>query len=112
MPAGSIITRLNEGYPATSKLTMFCLLVDYSELYASIQSQTDGYLVQNDIFSFDVKTASARPMRVLTKGTSDLTTGWKPVDAKVEKKDPGTYTVAIATDSDRYFSKYAVRSRE
>jgi len=112
IPAGSIITRSNLGYPLTSTLTMFCLLVDYSELYASIESQTDGYLAQNNVFSFDVNTASARPMRIFTEGTSGLTTGWEPVDATIERKNSGTYTVAIATDSDSYFAKYAVRSRE
>lgn len=112
IPAGSIITRSSLGYPESSKLTMLCLLVDYSELYAGLRTQTDSYLAQNGVFSFDIKTASARPARIVTEGSLDLTAGWEPVDATIKKKASGTYTVAIETDSENFFAKYAMRSRE
>lgn len=104
-------TTLMRGALATTYhgYTLFCLLVDPSDLYAHIDSQPGDMVAQNNAFSFDVVTASPRPVRISVEGSGDLAT-WQPADATVKKLSPDTYTISIPVeDEDTYFAKYTVR---
>lgn len=106
VPSGTTIMMNNS---SSAPFTILGLLVDPSDLYASIESQSGDMIVGGGLFSFDVITASSRPARIAVEGSSDLAS-WQPSSATVEKKSPDTYTVSIPVeDEQQYFAKYTVR---
>jgi len=108
VPENTVLYNFSTTWSHSDPITLFCLLVELSDLYAKIETQTDNTIAQNGVFSFDIQTASARPAKVSVEGSSDLAS-WQPVDATVEQKAPDTYTVTLPADQEKYFAKYTVR---
>ncbi len=106
-PASVLFNAGGQYYPGP--FTIFCLLVDPSDLYVRIDNQSGNMLVQDNTFSFDVVTASPRPARIAVESSNDLAT-WQPADTTIEKMSPVTYTISIPVEDEvKYFARYTVR---
>lgn len=87
--------------------SIFGLLVDPADLYASIETQSDKMLCQSGNFYFDVVAVSPRPSAIKLQGSTDLAE-WHPVvAAEVEKLDASTRSVSIPVAGNK---KYFVKS--
>lgn len=98
-----------DGYPA--QIDIFGLLVASADLYAGIETQSEGMLCQNGAFSFDVLASSARPSVIKLEGSSDLSE-WHPISGgEIAKLNSNTRSVSVPVGGNqRYFVKTALTS--
>ena len=112
LPAGTRIQHVGDTtrYP----YLLFCTLVEPSELYARVDSELQGVVVENDRMNVLLKVDTARPVRIATEGTGDLSLPFGPVAAEVEKTAPSNYVVSIPLGdaTNRFFARYDVRARQ
>ncbi len=92
-------------------ITILGLLADPADLYASIETQSDGMLCRNSNFSYDVLAASARPGKIKLQGSTDLEE-WHPiVDATIAKIDPSSHSVSVPiAGNEKYYVKTILTS--
>ncbi len=90
---------------------VFGLLADQADLYASIETQSDGMLCRNGTFSYDVLAASARPGKIKLQGSTDLEE-WHPiVDATIAKINPSSHSVSVPiAGNEKYYVKTLLTS--
>ncbi len=92
-------------------LSVFGLLVDASDLYASIQSETENIICQNGFFSMEVLATSPRPAVLGVKGSDDLLAWHDVPDVEIAKANPNTYSVTVPiSDKKKYYLKHLLRS--
>lgn len=95
----------------TDGYTIFGMLAEPTELYANIETQSEGMLCQNGNFSFDVMAASARPGKIKLQGSTDLV-DWHPiVEATIAKIDPSSHSVSVPiAGNEKYYVKTLLNS--
>jgi len=91
--------------------TIFGLLVAPSDLYASIETQSEGMLCRNENFSFDVLATSPRPGKIKLHGSTDLEE-WHPIsEATIVKIDPSSHSVSVPiAGNEKYYVKTILTS--
>jgi len=104
IPDGWTLSCTNPSNPSTT-ISVFALLIDTSDLYASIQNKIDQISVQGSTVSLGIRTASARPARIAVERSSQLGQGWEVAnDAAVYPTgDKTKYTATVPTKGDKEF---------
>lgn len=92
-------------------ITILGLLVDPTDLYARIETQSEGILCRNESFSFDVLAVSPRPGKIKLQGSTDLEE-WHPiVDATIAKIDPSSHSISMPiAGNEKYYVKTLLTS--
>jgi hypothetical protein len=107
IPEHTIVSRSSGSYD----YTVFGLLVDQSDLYANIETQSEGMLCQNGNFSFDVLATSPRPGKIKLHGSTDLEKWHDIANTDIKKTDPSSHSVSIpVSGGEKYYVKTLLTS--
>lgn len=106
-PEGWTINGMRTGFPAnkSTDLWIFALLVDASDLYASLPNRIDSISLQGSKVTLGVQTASARPAQISVEKSADPAKGWRPArDAVVSRTTNSTqYAVTLPAEGSKEF---------
>jgi len=104
------LTIIQRNSASTYALILFGLLIETADLYAHVAGKSGNMIVQNDSFSFDVFPASARPAKIMIKGSGDLSS-WEPIgNSSIKRTSTGAYTVSIPTENrEKLYARYSIQ---
>jgi hypothetical protein len=110
IPSLTRIERIDR-YGNKRDCVLFCLLATPADLYASIETQSEGMLCQNGKFSFDVAAASPRPGAIKLQGSTDLSEWHDIPAAEIAKIKAGLFSASLPmAEQQKYYVKTLLTS--
>ncbi len=113
IPEGWMLRGVSDGLGAAD-LWVFGLLVDNSDLFASLQHRIDTIAVNGTTASLDIQTASARPVRINVEKSAEVEKGWRAAESAVvvTTTDKTRYVATVPIEGDKGLFRTKARPRE
>ena len=113
IPEGWILSSVS-GAGGPPEMWIFGLLVDSSDLFASLQHRIDEIAVNGTTATLGIQMASARPARINVEKSVGVEKGWQTAESAVvvSTSDKTRYVATIPIEEDKEFLRTKARPRE